>query len=106
MSDRTVFLNGLRVPRFLYGTGWKEERTQRLTELALRQGFHGLDTANQRRRYHKAAAGQALAAARVAGLVTRNGLFLQTKFTESPAATDGPLFRLSSGSPWTPAWCP
>jgi diketogulonate reductase-like aldo/keto reductase len=49
--------------------------------LALRQGFGGIDTANQRRHYHEAAVGQATAAAMAAGLVTRNDLFLQTKFT-------------------------
>src|SRR6516164_7553831 len=81
MSDRTMLLDGVRVPRLLYGTAWKEERTQRLTELALRQGFRGIDTANQRRHYHEAAVGRAVAAALAAGLVTRNDLFLQTKFT-------------------------
>jgi diketogulonate reductase-like aldo/keto reductase len=81
MSDRTVLLDGVRVPRFLYGTAWKEERTQPLTELALRQGFRGIDTANQRRHYHEAAVGQAIAAATAAGRVTREDLFLQTKFT-------------------------
>jgi hypothetical protein len=30
MSDRTVLLDGVRVPRFLYGTAWKEGRTQGL----------------------------------------------------------------------------
>src|SRR5438445_9832125 len=40
-----------RVPAFLYGTAWKEERTPALTELALRTGFRGNDTANQRRHY-------------------------------------------------------
>jgi hypothetical protein len=49
MPDRTLSIDGVRVPRFLYGTAWKEERTQPLAELALRQGFRGLDTANQRR---------------------------------------------------------
>ena len=53
---------GMRVPRFLYGTAWKEERTQQLTELALAQGFRGLDTANQRRHYDEAAVGRAIAA--------------------------------------------
>src|SRR5262245_10230723 len=81
MSDRTVLLDGVRVPRFLYGTAWKEERTQRLTELALRHGFRAIDTANQRRHYHEAAVGQAVAAAVAGGLVTREDLFLQTKFT-------------------------
>src|SRR5213083_3825444 len=81
MSDRTLLIEGVRVPRFLYGTAWKEDRTQRLTELALRQGFRGIDTANQRRHYHEAAVGQAVAAAIASGLVVRDDLFLQTKFT-------------------------
>jgi diketogulonate reductase-like aldo/keto reductase len=81
MPGQTLSIDGVSVPRFLYGTAWKEERTQRLTELALRQGFRGIDTANQRRHYHEAAVGQALAAVMATGLLTRNDLFLQTKFT-------------------------
>lgn len=69
------------IPRFLYGTAWKEDETQRLTELALKQGFRGIDTANQRRHYHEAAVGQAITAAIESQLVVRNDLFLQTKFT-------------------------
>src|ERR1041385_1555352 len=81
MSDRTLLLDGVQVPRFLYGTAWKEDQTQRLTELALQQGFRGIDTANQRRHYHEAAVGQAIAVALRSGLVVRDDLFLQTKFT-------------------------
>ena len=81
MANRTVVIESVRVPRFLYGTAWKEDETQRLTEIALRQGFRGIDTANQRRHYHEAAVGQAVAAAIASGLVTRDDLFLQTKFT-------------------------
>ena len=68
-------------PAFLYGTAWKEDRTQALTELALRMGFRGIDTANQRRHYFEAGVGQGLAAASRAGVVTRGDVFLQTKFT-------------------------
>ena len=68
-------------PDFLYGTAWKEERTAALTELAIRTGFRGIDTANQRRHYHEAGVGKGLAAVYRAGLVTRADLFLQTKFT-------------------------
>lgn len=81
MSDRAVLIDSVRVPRFLYGTAWKEDQTQRLTELALRQGFRGIDTANQRRHYHEAAVGRAIAAAVEGGVVARKELFLQTKFT-------------------------
>src|SRR5215210_3923113 len=81
MSDRYLTIDGVRVPRFLYGTAWKEDQTERLTTLALRQGFRGIDTANQRRHYHEAAVGEAVAAAIGSGLVAQEDLFLQTKFT-------------------------
>ncbi len=80
-SDRSILIEGIRVPRFLYGTAWKEDATQRLTELAIAEGFRGIDTANQRRHYHEAGVGQAVAASIRNGLVTRDDLFLQTKFT-------------------------
>jgi len=81
MPDRTVSIQNIQVPRFLYGTAWKEDETQRLTEFALQQGFRGIDTANQRRHYNEAAVGQAISASIARDLVTRDDLFLQTKFT-------------------------
>ena len=74
----------LPIPEFLYGTAWKEERTPALVELALREGFRGIDTANQRRHYFEAGVGEGLAAAYRDGVVTRADLFLQTKFTYRP----------------------
>jgi diketogulonate reductase-like aldo/keto reductase len=68
-------------PEFLYGTAWKEDRTPALVELALRTGFRAIDTANQRCHYFEEGVGQGLAAAYRTGIVTRNDLFLQTKFT-------------------------
>ena len=84
MPERTLSIEGVRVPCFLYGTAWKEDQTRHLTEQALRQGFRGIDTANQRRHYHEAAVGQAIAASVACGLVARDELFLQTKFTFRP----------------------
>src|SRR3954464_6756463 len=81
MPDSPPLNNDFRLPRFLYGTAWKEDRTQALVELALQQGFRGIDTANQRRHYHEAAVGEAIASALRAGLLTRDELFVQTKFT-------------------------
>jgi diketogulonate reductase-like aldo/keto reductase len=81
MTELSLPIAGVSVPRFLYGTAWKEDQTQRLTKLALQQGFRGIDTANQRRHYHEAAVGQAVATSIQSGLVARNELFLQTKFT-------------------------
>lgn len=83
-ANATLEVAGTRVPRFLYGAAWKEDDTRRLTELALEQGFRGIDTANQRRHYHEAAVGQGVQAAIARGLVRRDDLFLQTKFTFRP----------------------
>jgi len=74
-------LNRAPIPTFLYGTAWKEERTEALTRLALQAGFRGIDTANQRKHYFEAGVGAALASAIAAGELRRSELFLQTKFT-------------------------
>lgn len=68
-------------PTFLYGTAWKEQATERLVRMALEVGFRGIDTANQRRHYHEEGVGRALAGAFADGIVSREQLFLQTKFT-------------------------
>ena len=74
-------LGRARIPSFLYGTAWKEDRTEALTTLALQAGFRGIDTANQRKHYFEAGVGAALKSALGAGSVTRSELFLQSKFT-------------------------
>ena len=81
MTERFLSIDGIEIPRFLYGTAWKEDETQRLTEMAIRTGFRGIDTANQRRHYYEAAVGRGVAACISAGVVSRDDLFLQTKFT-------------------------
>ena len=81
MPEEFASIDGRPLPYFLYGTAWKEAETQRLVELALQQGFRGIDTANQRKHYHEAAVGRALAGALQSGIVAREDLFLQTKFT-------------------------
>ena len=66
---------------FMYGTAWKEDDTRRLVGLALAAGFRAIDTANQRKHYVEAAVGEALEEAYAAGVVRRENVFLQTKFT-------------------------
>lgn len=80
MTQRYLTIDGVRVPRFLYGTAWKEDATERLAGLALAAGFRGIDTANQRKHYHEAGVGAAI---RACGLA-RDDLFVQTKFTFRP----------------------
>lgn len=75
---------GARVPEFIYGTAWKEERTAGLVEMALRAGFRAIDTANQRKHYNEAGVGEGLAVAYRDGVTLREELFLQTKYTYRP----------------------
>jgi diketogulonate reductase-like aldo/keto reductase len=77
----TVDSDARPTPFFVYGTAWKEDETARLTRLALDQGFRAIDTANQRKHYNEAGVGEAIGAAFEDGLLAREDLFLQTKFT-------------------------
>lgn len=72
--------NGVTIPAFMYGTAWKKEATTPLVLEAVRAGFTAIDTANQLIHYDEARVGEALLRLAADG-VTRNGLFLQTKFT-------------------------
>src|SRR5437870_4366808 len=68
------------LPSFIYGTAWKKDATAPLVRAAVNAGFKAIDTANQPRHYSEALVGEALAAL-VAEGVSRDSLFLQTKFT-------------------------
>ena len=72
--------NHVPVPSFMYGTAWKKEATTQLVQLAVGAGFTAIDTANQLIHYQEALVGEALLALAQQG-VTRDRLFLQTKFT-------------------------
>jgi diketogulonate reductase-like aldo/keto reductase len=72
-----VTRDGVRMPRLLYGTAWKKERTAHWVETALRYGFDGIDTACQPKHYDEAGAGAGVAASQR----LRDDVYLQTKFT-------------------------
>ena len=72
--------NNVPVPSFMYGTAWKKEATTQLVQSAVNAGFTAIDTANQLIHYQEALAGDALLALAQQG-ITRDRLFLQTKFT-------------------------
>ncbi|HSQ52386.1 MAG TPA: aldo/keto reductase [Nitrospiraceae bacterium] len=72
--------NNVAVPSFMYGTAWKKEATTQLVQLAVAAGFTAIDTANQLIHYQEALVGDALLALAQQG-VTRDRLFVQTKFT-------------------------
>lgn len=72
--------NHVPLPSFMYGTAWKKEATTHLVQSAVAAGFTAIDTANQLIHYQEALVGDALLALAKQG-ITRDRLFLQTKFT-------------------------
>jgi len=72
--------NQVAIPSFMYGTAWKKAATTKLVELAVATGFRAIDTANQLIHYEEALVGEGLLALDRQG-ITRDSLFLQTKFT-------------------------
>lgn len=72
--------NDVALPSFMYGTAWKKEATTGLVVQAVEAGFTAIDTANQLIHYEEARVGEALQHLSKNG-VTRDKLFLQTKFT-------------------------
>jgi diketogulonate reductase-like aldo/keto reductase len=76
----------VRVPRILYGTAWKKSDTEALVATAIGLGFRGIDTACQPKHYCEAGAGAGVAVrlrgeSSHNGRLTREDLYLQTKFT-------------------------
>ncbi|KAL6050370.1 Aldo-keto reductase family 4 member C8 [Balamuthia mandrillaris] len=74
-------LSGVQMPRMLYGTAWKKERTTELVVQAVLAGFRGIDTAGQPKHYREDLVGAALATLSSQHGIKREALFLQTKFT-------------------------
>lgn len=68
------------MPKIIYGTAWKKERTAELVMQAVKAGFRGIDTACQPKHYAEPLVGAALMALQSSG-IKREELFIQTKFT-------------------------
>lgn len=73
------------IPRLVYGTAWKKDRTADLVYAALSSGFRGIDTAAQPRHYQERLVGDGLRRAIADGVVQRKDVFLQTKFSPTRA---------------------
>ncbi|ODN02818.1 Aldo-keto reductase family 4 member C8 [Orchesella cincta] len=69
------------MPKLIYGTAWKKERTADLVTQAIRAGFRGVDTACQPKHYHEPGVGAALKVLEAEDGIKREDLFIQTKFT-------------------------
>ena len=79
-KDFVISAYDVKMPRLIYGTAWKRERTAGLLEKAIKLGFRGVDTACQPKHYHEYGVGAGLASC-LAGGLARADIYLQTKFT-------------------------
>src|SRR5436190_13546417 len=70
-AAKTSHVRSVAVPLIMYGTAWKEDRTQALVLEAIATGFRALDTANQRKHYVEEEVGAAVRAAIASGTITR-----------------------------------
>ncbi|KAI1093784.1 Aldo/keto reductase [Rostrohypoxylon terebratum] len=69
------------MPKIMYGTAWKGAETSNCVYQALKAGFRGIDTAAQPLHYKENFVGLAVRRAIREGIVKRNEIFIQTKFT-------------------------
>nr|CDP27187.1 Putative NAD(P)H-dependent D-xylose reductase [Podospora anserina S mat+] len=74
-----------KMPSLIYGTAWKKDRTADLVYEAIKAGFRGIDTAAMKRHYDEALVGEGIRRAISEGIVSRNDLWIQTKYTPSPS---------------------
>lgn len=74
-------LSGIHMPKIIYGTAWKKEKTTDLVVEAILQGFRGIDTACQPKHYRENLVGEALKILARDHKIPRESLFIQTKFT-------------------------
>jgi len=83
-ATHRLLRDGARMPRVLYGTAWKKDKTASWVMRALDAGFAGIDTACQPKHYDEAGVGAGIAACvgvREAAVTSSDSLYLQTKFT-------------------------
>ncbi|KAJ5134931.1 hypothetical protein N7476_001864 [Penicillium atrosanguineum] len=76
------------IPVFLYGTAWKKEQSADLVYTAVNAGFRAIDTAAQPRHYQEDSVGDGIRRAIADGIVRREDLYVQTKF--SPIGAQDP----------------
>ena len=75
-----IMIDFKTIDNIMYGTAWKEDRTESLVTKAITAGFRSIDTANQRRHYYEEGVGNAISKA-IEGGIERESFFIQTKFT-------------------------
>ena len=67
----------VKIPKLVYGTAWKKERTSDLVYEAIKSGFRAIDTAAQPRHYQENLVGEGIKRAIDKGIVTRAELHVR-----------------------------
>lgn len=71
------------IPKLVYGTAWKKERTADLVYAAISKGFRGIDTAAQPKHYDEKGVAAGVARAIREGIVRREDLFVRPRASAS-----------------------
>lgn len=71
----------VNMPRMVYGTAWKKNRTADLVYQAIKEGFRGIDTAAMKRHYSEELTGEGIRRAIKDGIVTREDLYVSRPTT-------------------------
>ena len=81
MTHPVVLPGNIIEVSMIYGTAWKAEKTADCVTKALKAGFRCIDTAAQPKHYREDLVGDAVRDCIDSGLVRREDIYLQTKFT-------------------------
>jgi diketogulonate reductase-like aldo/keto reductase len=74
-------MKSLNYPKIIYGTAWKKEKTKDIVVKAIKTGYRAIDTACQPKHYQENLVGDAIESLIKNNTITRNDIFIQTKFT-------------------------
>lgn len=86
-KDITLKGSSTTIPRLVYGTAWKKDKTADLVYTAIRSGFRGIDTAGQPKHYSEKGVGHGVQRAIKEDLVTRDALFVWPASASASAYT-------------------
>lgn len=78
------------IPKLVYGTAWKKDKTEGLVYEALKNGFRGIDTAAQPKHYDEYRVGRGLQRAIADGIIKREDLFVSFFKHIAPGESSNP----------------
>ncbi|KAK7402548.1 hypothetical protein QQX98_011719 [Neonectria punicea] len=95
-KDLTLKGSSTTIPKLVYGTAWKKDQSADLVYKALKHGFRGIDTAAQPKHYNEKGVAQGALKAISDGVIAREALFIQTKFSPPSAQGENPPYDLEA----------